>query len=68
LTRASDLPKPRHWHAIMRLRSLVVQVLVRRIKTNNSPRRLLASCLPGTPVGTGRSRSPSISTECRGSP
>jgi hypothetical protein len=37
LTRASDLPEPRHWYAIMRLRSLVIQVLVRRIKNNNSP-------------------------------
>jgi hypothetical protein len=35
-----DLTKPpdfSHWHAVMRLKSLVVQVFVRTIKTNHHP-------------------------------
>jgi hypothetical protein len=32
-----DTPGLRHWHAIQRLQSLVVQVFARRISDNNSP-------------------------------
>jgi hypothetical protein len=34
----NDTPGLRHWHTIMKLESLVVQMFVRRIRNNHSPK------------------------------
>ena len=46
-------PGIRHWHTIMRLKSLVVQVFVRRITNNHSPKDAAQILFASHPYGTG---------------
>ena len=46
-------PGLRHWNAIMRLMSLVVQVLVRRIRNNHSPKDAAQILFARHPHGSG---------------
>jgi hypothetical protein len=46
-------PGVRHWDAIMRLTSLVVQVLVRRISNNHHPQDAAAILFVEHPYGNG---------------
>jgi hypothetical protein len=48
-----DTPGLRHWNAVMRLKSLVVQVFTRNISNNHSPERAAAILLARHPHGTG---------------
>jgi hypothetical protein len=48
-----DLPGLRHWDAIMRLRSLVIQALTRRIRNNHSPEEAAKLLFAGHPHGHG---------------
>jgi hypothetical protein len=51
-----DAPGLRHWDAIARLRSLVIQVLVRRVKNNNSPEDAAKILFAEHPYGHGSGR------------
>lgn|SRR5262249_29913502 len=48
-----NTPGLRHWNAIMRLRSLVVQVFVRRIRNNHSPKDAAQILFARHPHGSG---------------
>jgi hypothetical protein len=49
----TDTPGLRHWNAIMRLQSLVVQVFVRHITNNHSPEDAAQILLAQHPYGHG---------------
>jgi hypothetical protein len=48
-----DLPGIRHWNAIMRLESLVIQALTRNITNNNSPEEAAKFLFAEHPHGHG---------------
>jgi hypothetical protein len=51
--RNMDTPGLRHWNAIMRLKSLVVQAFVRDITIDHSPQDAARILFAGHPHGTG---------------
>ena len=49
----TDTPGLRHWNVIMRLKSLIVQVFVRNIRNNHSPKDAGKLLFVGHRYGTG---------------
>lgn len=49
-------PGMRHWNAVMRLKSLVIQIFVRNITNNHSPQDAASILLADHPHGTGSGR------------
>jgi hypothetical protein len=49
----SGIPGLRHWDAVMRLESLIIQVLTRQIRNNHSPETAAKILFADHPNGTG---------------